>query len=203
MSNNARNPGIGRGRGERIKRPRICECGAAFEAIRSDSRCPACTRLRRLATYKSHHERRSHDKCPGCGERKLKVAKQCRTCTGQWRSISQAGEGNPNWKGGRCLAKDGYVRIRTSRPGKHPYQLEHILVWEAANGPAPKGWHIHHLNGIRHDNRLENLLGISKSDHHKNHHVPWENRIRELEAQLNAREQSPITTSDPCGRDRE
>lgn len=34
---------------------------------------------------------------------------------------------------------------------------EHRAVWEAANGPLESWMHIHHRNGIKSDNRLENL----------------------------------------------
>ena len=33
----------------------------------------------------------------------------------------------------------------------------HVQVWTAANGPVPKGMVIDHINGDKHDNRLENL----------------------------------------------
>ena len=34
---------------------------------------------------------------------------------------------------------------------------EHRLIWEEAYGPIPSGMQIDHINGIRTDNRLENL----------------------------------------------
>lgn len=43
--------------------------------------------------------------------------------------------------------------------------LEHVAVWEKANGPKPKGCDIHHKNGIGRDNRLENLVCLTKSEH--------------------------------------
>ena len=46
---------------------------------------------------------------------------------------------------------------------------EHHLVWEAAHGPVPKGLFIHHRNGIRDDNRLENLQLMAPSDHAVHH----------------------------------
>lgn len=38
-------------------------------------------------------------------------------------------------------------------------------VWEQANGSIPKGMVIHHINGNHHDNRLENLICITKKEH--------------------------------------
>lgn len=46
---------------------------------------------------------------------------------------------------------------------------EHRAVWEEANGPIPDGYVIHHLNGIKTDNRIENLEMLTMNEHHRNH----------------------------------
>lgn len=43
--------------------------------------------------------------------------------------------------------------------------LMHRYVWEIERGVIPDGWDIHHINGNRADNRIENLECLSKSDH--------------------------------------
>ena len=43
--------------------------------------------------------------------------------------------------------------------------LEHVYVWEQAHGPKPEGCDIHHINGDGKDNRLENLVCMTKSEH--------------------------------------
>ena len=44
--------------------------------------------------------------------------------------------------------------------------LEHLWVWEGANGNILPNHVIHHLNGIKADNRLENLVAVPRSQHH-------------------------------------
>ncbi len=59
------------------------------------------------------------------------------------------------------ITKSGYVVIKVDGC----WYLEHRRVWERANGKLPEGWIVHHKNGIRTDNRLENLTAIGKKDH--------------------------------------
>lgn len=72
----------------------------------------------------------------------------------------ESGPNSAHWKGGRRKDPDGYVQLH--RP-KHPFATksgnitEHRLVWMKANGPIPKEATIHHINGIKSDNRLCNL----------------------------------------------
>jgi hypothetical protein len=52
---------------------------------------------------------------------------------------------------------------------KNVYRAEHLLIWEDAHGPIPKNHHIHHINGIRDDNRPENLICLTRSQHKSLH----------------------------------
>jgi hypothetical protein len=72
-------------------------------------------------------------------------------------------DNSKRWKGGRRRTPKGYVAVHC--PGHHSikfgarlYVLEHRLVMEAhLQRPLKDTERVHHLNGIRDDNRIENL----------------------------------------------
>lgn len=82
---------------------------------------------------------------------------------------------NPNWKNGRYLTIPGYVYIRVC--DNHPYKnkqgyiAEHRLVMESKLGRYLNSKEVvHHINGIKNDNRIQNLmLFANQSDHIKFH----------------------------------
>ncbi len=108
------------------------------------------------------------------------------------KTPSRKGFGHPiPEEGHKRNRSDGYVLIRCSehpRAGKDGYALEHILVWEKVhNKPVPKGWHVHHVNGIGNDNRPRNLVAVPPKKHRILHYSLDEirkQRIRELEAEV-------------------
>jgi hypothetical protein len=88
--------------------------------------------------------------------------------------VGQVGKKAGHWQGGRTIDKDGYVCIYSPN---HPfargkYVREHRLVMEKHIGryllPSER---VHHINGIKTDNRLCNLkLLTSESEHQKLHY---------------------------------
>ena len=104
------------------------------------------------------------------------------------------GSNHPNWKGGRYKNSKGYIVLKCPdhpRADRDGYVAEHILVWEKTHGKLlPLNWHIHHLNGIKDDNRPENLLGLPRDRHHSGLvRMAMAKRIQELEALLNNQHQ--------------
>ena len=100
-------------------------------------------------------------------------------------------ENSPKWKGGKYRDKKGYIMVLSPNHNgsKRRYIGEHILVWEEANKKLlPKGWIVHHLNGIKDDNRIENLKGMPTTEHPKIIKI-FQERIRELELQLKKEEE--------------
>jgi uncharacterized protein (DUF1330 family) len=80
---------------------------------------------------------------------------------------------NPNWKGGRRIKDNGYIIVYAPQ---HPhnvrkYVYEHRLVIEKHIGRyLRKGEIVHHINGIRTDNRLKNLKLFSSDSKHRSLH---------------------------------
>lgn len=99
--------------------------------------------------------------CPSCA-RKLAIRQK------GWR-----GEKNPNWMGGRYKTRDGYIEVYLySSDFFYPmadcrgYVFEHRLIMAQHLGRCLlKTEQVHHINGIRDDNRIENLLLLSPSEH--------------------------------------
>jgi len=162
------------------------ECKARFEAKRKDAKwCLKC-KEGKIKERSWSFEKRKTKQCIDCGKPIYRRSIRCHLCDNKSRVESNKGANNPNWKGGRTQTTDGYITIKAKRPGKKsPNQLEHIVVWEEANGIIPQGWVIHHLNGVRDDNRLENLFAMPRKRHSpKLVFKPYEERIKHLEAKL-------------------
>jgi hypothetical protein len=84
------------------------------------------------------------------------------------------GINHPSWKGGRYLAHDGYWMVYTgggNGVGWNSYKKEHVLVVEKNIGrPLEKKEVVHHIDGDKENNSLDNLWLTSHSGH-RNAHV--------------------------------
>lgn len=67
---------------------------------------------------------------------------------------------------GRVLTMDRYIKFHVGTRGINETTVrEHRLIWEEAYGPLSPDMNIHHINGNKSDNRLENLMAVPMKKH--------------------------------------
>ena len=100
------------------------------------------------------------------------------------------GQRPTSYKGGRWKSsRDGYIfllRREHLKANSLGYIGEHIIVWEEANNtPIPEGYVVHHINGVKDDNRARNLLALPRRGHSPSLTVKEvQKRLREVEGEL-------------------
>jgi hypothetical protein len=102
----------------------------------------------------------------------------------QHHTMAKSGPASHKWKGGRYL-HHGYVQIYQPQ---HPdadtfgYVAEHRYVMEQTLGrPLVKGEIVHHINHVPGDNRPENLMLMSRSEHSTYHDLYWHHQYDDEE----------------------
>lgn len=87
------------------------------------------------------------------------------------RAAHTSGRDHASWNGGSWIDRYGYRMVLCPDRGKcSKYVAEHVLVIERKIGRqlAPEEV-VHHINGVKTDNREENLLVTTRSQHKKFH----------------------------------
>jgi len=143
-------------------------------------------------------------RCPHCGyERwveniyfhKQKLQGLCQACS----HIDPITNHGHNWKGGYYKRPDGYINVRlgandffSSMADIHGQVLEHRLVMAKHLSRCLLPWEvIHHKNGNKSDNCIENLELLPTQKQHlvdiqtKRYIKQLKKRIQQLEARLN------------------
>lgn len=88
-------------------------------------------------------------------------------------SPKRTGASSHKWKGGRIIRR-GYVLLympEHQAADVKGYVPEHRFVWEQKHGPLAPGQVLHHINGVPDDNRLANLVALTRVEHLR-HHAP-------------------------------
>ena len=105
---------------------------------------------------------------------RIKTGKFCSVSCGlrQRKGIptgrSRKGEVHKRWKGGRVRATHGYIILRMPEHPKNQngYVLEHRFVMEKKLGrQLTFNEMVHHKNGVKDDNRPENLQVVLRTTH--------------------------------------
>jgi len=186
--------GYCRGRGNYRRRhpenfePRVCViCKKTFTLEASGKKnyiCPLCQPLHDKLVQHESYMRHRHP-CPNCGSLCGSHSVMCRAC----RIKQNRGRTAYSFKGKPMKTSQGYIIIPAP---DHPFcngkgrMMQHRLVMETALGRHLEAEEIvHHLNGIRHDNRLENLV-VAKCHSHSSwtYIKALQKRIRDLEGKL-------------------
>lgn len=156
--------------------------------------------------------------CEKCGKERWAyyhpgepISPCCRSCSKKGNPNRYPnGKFHPSWTGGRSVQR-GYIKIRLflddfyiPMANHRGYVFEHRLVMAKHLGRCLQKWEVvHHKNGIRDDNRLENLELTTTFAHIKDHNkgykdgynkgyydgkeqrvIALEARVTELEAEI-------------------
>ena len=111
--------------------------------------CSNCHR--NFKTYKCYLKRnRKHRFC-------------CKNCEAEFKKYHNTKE---NWKGGYISNSTGYKYIKYN--GKQ-IEEHRLVMMKHLGRDLLTTEHVHHINGIKTDNRIENLLLLTNKEHSKLH----------------------------------
>ena len=124
------------------------------------------------ALAKVRWEAKNCPKCVDCGKQtRKKTASRCKDCN----LIYQRGANHHRWRGGTTIDSNGYVLV--FRP-EHPraqgrgYIMEHRVVVEEHLRRELEDYEVvHHIDGNKENNSIDNLMLFFSDNAHKSYHA--------------------------------
>lgn len=87
--------------------------------------------------------------------------------TGEFTADAEGRVWNKKGERAEHCVPSGYLQVRIQRGGIRYHTCAHRLVWRCLVGPIPHGMAINHKNGIKNDNRIDNLEVVTYSENTK------------------------------------
>lgn len=135
--------------------------------------CSICNKVQETDAYKFKNK-------------KTTFCKNCVTI-GTQKGIKRpqfSGENSGRWGGGEYISSDGYRMVKAEgefhASGRQKYKREHVVIYEKFLGrelKTTKGYHgeqIHHIDGNKLNNSLDNLTLCKDVTEHRNLHCQLE-----------------------------
>ncbi len=137
--------------------------------------CDECGRLSETswANYKNKQNKKSNTQgytiCRPCSCAKNAFLRRGKTSPLKGKIFpTKRKERHISWKGGRYVSSDGYWVVYVS---SKEYKKEHILIMEESLGRKMEiGEQVHHIDGNKLNNNLENLYVVKNNSEHKKLH---------------------------------
>lgn len=153
---------------------KICENSRPKQIIKMvNFTCDGCGLTKEVSIYSN--KRRKSNFCVDCHS--IKVQKGI-------KRPQFSKENSGRWNGGEYISSDGYKMIKCegefTASGRQKYKKEHILIVEEAIGRELKtqwnggGESIHHIDGDKLNNNIDNLAICNSSKMHRDLHCNLE-----------------------------
>jgi len=123
--------------------------------------------------YAKNHGKYIWQACEQCGKERWIELKKGMPTSRRCHRCAMIRENNTRWKGGKSIDEKGYMRVYPdpsdffyAMATKYGYVREHRLVMANHLGRCLQPWEVvHHKNGVKLDNRIENLELSTKQGH--------------------------------------